>query len=66
MAFAKLAEMQLPDDMPENWCKLFERVSGEKAPKALRDSEGKVGIEPTVYVEKLLKELREIIPMLRG
>jgi len=66
LAFAKLAEMQLPDDMPENWCKLFEKMSGEKAPNALRDLEGKVGIELTAYVEKLLKELREIIPMLRG
>jgi len=66
LAFAKLAEMQLPDEMPENWCKLFEKVSGEKAPNALHDLEGKVGIGPTAHVEKLLKELREIIPMLRG
>lgn len=66
LAFARLAEMQLSDKITEGWRKLFEKVSGEDAPRTLRDPEDKIGIEPTAYVEGLLKELREAVPMLRA
>jgi len=66
LAFAKLAEMQLSDQIPEGWRKLFEKLSEEEAPKTLRDPEDKIGIESTAYVEELLKELRRTVPMLRA
>jgi len=65
LAFAKLAETQLGDHISEDWCKLFEKVSGERPPRALRDSESKASTEPVAYVEEVLKELKKIVPMLR-
>jgi len=66
LAFAKLAEVQLGDQIPESWRKLFKEASGEEAPKQLRDLESEVGTEPTAYVDEVLKELRTIVPILRG
>lgn len=65
LAFAKLAEMQLGDQIPESWRELFEEASGEEAPRQLRDSESGIGTEPTTYVEGVLKELKTIVPILR-
>jgi len=66
LAFAKLAEVQLGDQIPESWRKLFREASGEEAPRQLRDSESEVATEPTTCADEVLKELRTIIPILRG
>jgi len=68
LAFAEVAEIQLGDQIPESWRKLFEKASGEEAPKELRNSGSRVATEPRACVEnieRVLRELRATIPMLR-
>lgn len=66
LAFARLAEIHLSDQIPEDWRSLLEGVSGEEAPRTLRDPEYRASPGSSLPVEMLLKELRKLIPMLEA
>lgn len=68
LALAKVASMEIEDNLPTRWRELFENESGEVAPKELRDSRSPTSTEPEMClenIEKVLEELRVAIPMLR-
>lgn len=68
LAFSKLAETQLEDQIPNSWREQYEKASGETAPIRLRDSEAEAIPEPEICaenVERVLRELKAVVPMLR-
>lgn len=67
LAFAKMAETELEDEIPQNWRAFYERLSAEEAPDRLRDSTGRAEKEPNEShenVKQVLNELNATIPML--
>jgi acetoin utilization protein AcuC len=67
LAFAKIAETELEDEIPQNWRAFYERLSAEEAPDRLRDSTGRAEKEPNEShenVKQVLNELNATIPML--
>ncbi len=67
LVFAKTAGVALDDKIPQDWIDLYRSLSRESAPRVLRDSEQSSGNcqRSLENVEKVLTELKSIIPGLR-
>ena len=61
VAFSKLADLNLSDDIPSDWSREFSESADEQAPRMLHDLPTTDSEDTRKWIEKVISELRENI-----